>query len=191
MGAIFRAAQHIVTQSGSVVAYGNAADSGSAYGMAAFASGSNRISTDSGSAVVYGIAESGESYGMVAQNAGTNSIETDSGAVMVESGSPTTSTGMWADSAGSANRITTNSGDVFLFADGFGSEDSKGMDTVDCAAFRTFPVWLKLSSDARVTNVRKSRSSILCSSFRPIVVIENYHWKRFHRCEIHLINQFG
>lgn len=121
----------IVTQSGSVVAYGNAADSGSAYGMAAFASGSNRISTDSGSAVVYGIAESGESYGMVAQNAGTNSIETDSGAVMVESGSPTTSTGMWADSAGSANRITTNSGDVFLFADGFGSEDSKGMLATD------------------------------------------------------------
>lgn len=121
----------IVTQNGSVVAYGNAADSGSAYGMAAFASGSNRISTDSGSAVVYGIAESGESYGMVAQNAGTNSIETDSGAVMVESGSPTTSTGMWADSAGSANRITTNSGDVFLFADGSGSEDSKGMLATD------------------------------------------------------------
>lgn len=121
----------IVTQSGSVVAYGNAADSGSAYGMAAFASGSNRISTDSGSAVVYGIAESGESYGMVAQNAGTNSIETDSGAVMVESGSPTTSTGMWADSAGSANRITTTSGDIFLFADGFGSEDSKGMLATD------------------------------------------------------------
>ena len=121
----------IVTQSGSVVAYGNAADSGSAYGMAAFASGSNRISTDSGSVVVYGTAESGESYGMVAQNAGTNSIETDSGAVMVESGSPTTSTGMWADSAGSANRITTNSGDVFLFADGFGSEDSKGMLATD------------------------------------------------------------
>ncbi|WP_298996601.1 hypothetical protein [uncultured Desulfovibrio sp.] len=121
----------IVTQSGSVVAYGNAADSGSAYGMAAFASGNNRISTDSGSVVVYGIAESGESYGMVAKNAGTNSIETDSGAVMVESGSPTTSTGMWADSAGSANRITTDSGDIFLFADGLGSEDSKGMLATD------------------------------------------------------------